>query len=111
MLMDKIISIFETEEGEALMEAVGVMKLLSNPHRLAVLCHIGEDELSVGNIAELVGMSQSALSQHLLRLKKAGLISFRRDHNKIYYSLSSKEVKVIIELLRELYCKDMNKRR
>lgn len=110
MIMEKLISIFDTQEGEALMEAVGVLKLLSNPHRLAILCHLGEGELSVGEIAELVGMGQSALSQHLSRLKKTGLVSFRRDHNKIYYSLSSKEVELIIELLRELYCKDMKKR-
>ncbi|MCP5361064.1 MAG: winged helix-turn-helix transcriptional regulator [Hyphomicrobiales bacterium] len=89
------------------MKAVDMLKLLSNPHRLAILCHIGEEALSVNEIAEHIGMSQSALSQHLARLKNAGLVSCRREHNKIYYALSSKETESIITLLRKLYCQSI----
>lgn len=99
------IPFFESEEAAALLEAVEVLKLLSNPHRLAILCHIGEETLSVNHIAELVGMSAPALSQHLAKLKEAGLVSTQREHNKIYYSLHSPEVRAIINLLHELYCK------
>jgi len=107
--MTKRNSIFETEDAEALMEAVGVLKMLGNPNRLAILCHLGGEELSVNEIADLVGMSQSALSQHLSKMKKMGILDQRRDHNKIYYSLSSKEVEEIIALLRKLYCKNIQK--
>lgn len=105
--MTERISIFETEDAEALMEAVDVLKILSNPHRLAILCHLGEEELSVNEMVELIGIGQSALSQHLSKLKLMGLVDSRREHNKIFYSLSSKEVEAIIDLLKELYCRNI----
>ena len=61
-------------------EAAALMKALSNEHRLLILCHlIVAGELPVGTIVERVGLSQSALSQHLARLRDEGLVAFRRE--------------------------------
>lgn len=89
---------------EALMAAAEMMRLLSNPHRLVVLCHMGDGEQTVGALADMVGMSPSALSQHLSKLKAAGLVATRRDHNRIFYRLASNETEAIIGLLKTLYC-------
>lgn len=103
--MNKSTPFFESEEGQSLLEAVDMLKLLANPHRLAILCHLGEREMSVTEITSLVGLSQSALSQHLAKLREQELVQTRRDQQTIYYSLRSKEVQSIIGLLRELYCR------
>lgn len=97
----------KSEDAQAMQLAANVLKVLSNPKRLAILCYIGESELSVNDIAARVGISQSALSQHLSKLRQADMVECRREHNKIYYSLSSKKTEMIIALLRELYCRNL----
>lgn len=92
------------EEIDALMRAVDTLKALSNPKRLAILCRLGEGEISVGELAEVVGLSQSALSQHLARMRDQRLVATRRDQQTIYYRLDSPEVEGIIKTLRKLYC-------
>jgi ArsR family transcriptional regulator len=92
------------QDGKALTQAAAMMRLLSNPHRLAILCHLGETETSVNDLAELVQMQPSALSQHLAKMKKAGLVTTRREHNRIFYRLASEETARITGLLKDLYC-------
>lgn len=94
------------QNKEALKKATNVMRLLSNPHRLSVLCYLGEGEIPVGTLAEMVEMSPSALSQHLAKLKKSGLVASRREHNKVFYRLENEEIVAIIRLLKELYCSE-----
>jgi len=77
-------------------------KLLKKRNQL--LCRIGEDEVSAGDLAELLGMQPSALSQHLRQLKDAGIVETRREHRVIYYKLTDDKTRRIIALLRELYC-------
>ena len=103
------VSIFKTEKGEGLRQAFDILKILSNIHRLSIACLLSEHELSVNELAELVELNQSALSQHLSILKKANLVKIRREHNKLYYSLSSKEIETIISTLKDIYCNNMIK--
>ncbi len=94
----------EEQDIKSLMEAVDLLKAISNPKRLAILCWLDEGEKSVGEIAEFSQLSQSALSQHLAGLRSKKLVKTRRDQQSIYYSLASGELKSIIDLLHDLYC-------
>jgi DNA-binding transcriptional ArsR family regulator len=71
---------------------------------LLVLCNLANGEKSVGQLQSIIGLSQSALSQHLARLRQDGLVQTRRESQTIYYSLSSDEASRVIAVLYELYC-------
>lgn len=92
------------QDIDALAQAADMLKLLSNPKRLAILCHLRDGEMKVSEIAGQVGLSQSALSQHLARLRELQLVKTRRDQQAIYYSTNSTEAEAIIEVLHGLYC-------
>jgi ArsR family transcriptional regulator, virulence genes transcriptional regulator len=81
-----------------------LLKALANRHRLMILCELHKGERSVTALQEAVGLSQSALSQHLARLRADALVSTRRQAQTIYYALASDEVLRMIALLYELYC-------
>ncbi len=85
-------------------EAARVLATLANGKRLLALCHMREGEKSVGQLADLVGLAPSALSQHLARMRDLRLVETRRDGQTIYYSLASAAVAAIIETLYRLYC-------
>lgn len=88
-----------------LMEATDLLKLISNPNRLAILCHLVDNEHSVGELIDLVGLSQSALSQHLAKLREHELVTTRKEGQFVYYSVASKEVKAVLKTLQSQYCK------
>ncbi len=81
-----------------------LLKSMGNPHRLVVLCQLLAGERSVGELERLVGLSQSALSQHLARLRRDGLVKTRRSAQTIYYSLSGEEASAVLATLYRLYC-------
>lgn len=81
-----------------------LLKAMSNEKRLMILCFLTEGEKSVGQMELLVGLSQSALSQHLARLRRDGLVQTRRASQTIYYSLAGGEASAIMETLHSLYC-------
>ncbi len=81
-----------------------LLKAMGNPHRLIVLCQLLGGEKNVGELERLVGLSQSALSQHLARLRRDGLVKTRRAAQTIYYSLSGNEAEAVIATLYRLYC-------
>lgn len=83
-----------------------LLKAMSNQHRLMILCQISNDEKSVGELEKIIGLSQSALSQHLARLRRDNLVQTRRDAQTIYYSLKGEEAATIIGTLYDLYCAD-----
>jgi ArsR family transcriptional regulator, virulence genes transcriptional regulator len=84
--------------------AAELLRALAHGARLKVLCELVGGEKSAGELVEASGLSQSALSQHLARLRKDGLVATRRDAQTIYYSLSDDKVQRLIKLLYELYC-------
>ena len=85
-------------------EAAALLSSMANAKRLLVLCHLVDGERSVGELAELAGLSQSALSQHLGKMRLQGLVETRREAQTIYYSLASREVRSVLETLYALYC-------
>jgi DNA-binding transcriptional ArsR family regulator len=86
-------------------EAARLMKLLANERRLLVLCKLaGAGEMTVGSLASAVGLSQSALSQHLSRMRGEGLVRFRRDGQTLHYSIADPMAERLLSTLREIYC-------
>ena len=84
--------------------ASALLKAMGNPHRLTILCQLIRAERSVGELERIVGLSQSALSQHLARLRRDKLVKTRRCAQTIYYSLAGNEAETILSTLYRLYC-------
>lgn len=91
---------------ENINKAVGLMKALSNRHRLMILCLLQEGELSVSEINDRIAIPQSTLSQHLAWLRTEHYVKTRREAQTIYYSLDSREVVEVISVLHRLFCSD-----
>lgn len=85
-------------------DAAGLMKALGNETRLTILCTLAEGEHSVGELNEIIPLSQSALSQQLARLRREGLVQTRRESQTIYYSLSPGPADRVIHVLHDIYC-------
>jgi ArsR family transcriptional regulator, virulence genes transcriptional regulator len=85
-------------------EAEELLKALANSYRLMILCELKDGERSVSALEEVVPLAQSALSQHLARLREGGLVTTRREAQTIYYSLSDARVSRLIDVLYELFC-------
>lgn len=90
-------------------DAAALLKAMSNPHRLIILCRLGASEASVGELLVDSGLSQSALSQHLAVLRQKGLVETRREAQTIYYTLADPAVRQIIETLMKIFCPEMLK--
>ena len=87
-------------------QAARLLKALGNPQRLRVLCLLVEGERSVGEIhKDLPDLSQSALSQHLARLREEGLVRTRREAQSIHYALEPGPAQAVIEVLHGAYCR------
>jgi DNA-binding transcriptional ArsR family regulator len=89
---------------ESARQASDLPTALSNENRLLVMCNLSDGEKSVGQLQSIIGLSQSALSQHLARLRQDGLVKTRRESQTIYYSLAGDEASKVIAVLYELYC-------
>jgi len=85
-------------------DAAGLMRALGNESRLMILCTLADGELSVGELNEMIPLSQSALSQQLARLRREGLVETRRESQTIYYSICPGPADRIIHLLHEMFC-------
>jgi DNA-binding transcriptional ArsR family regulator len=90
-------------------QAAKLLKNMSHPSRLMVLCHLMKGECPVSVLNQAVPLSQSALSQHLASLRRAGLVDTRRESQVIYYSLKSQAVSEILETLYQIYCNPNDK--
>lgn len=89
-------------------EAAHLLKLMANEKRLLILCHlVARPELTVGALAEAVGLSQSALSQHLTRLREDGLVLARRQSQMMHYRIADTKAAKVLELLKDLFCPDI----
>lgn len=82
-----------------------LLKQLSHPQRLLILCSMAEGEKSVSEIEEACGASQSAVSQFLKGMRLEGLIDFRRDGKQVYYKIVDKRVLELIKSLYQIFCK------
>jgi DNA-binding transcriptional ArsR family regulator len=98
------LELFQASAGQAAGQAAGLLRALSNEKRLMVLCQLGDRELSVGQLLPVVGLSQSALSQHLARLREEGLVDTRRDGTTIFYRIADPSVLKVIAVLAEIFC-------
>jgi DNA-binding transcriptional ArsR family regulator len=81
-----------------------LLKSLSHPVRLKILCHIMESERSVNELTEFCEISQSAMSQFLSRMKEEGIVVSRREHNFVYYSVADKKLTRLLQAIKEIYC-------
>jgi len=86
-------------------EAAALLKLLANENRLLILCRLAlKGEMSVGDLADTVGLSQSALSQHLAKMREEGLVATRREAQAIFYRIADDNAKRLLMLLKDIYC-------
>jgi DNA-binding transcriptional ArsR family regulator len=90
--------------GENIREASAAMQAMAHPLRLKILCLRGSQELSVLEIVEAVGTSQSNISQHLAVLRDHGILAARKDANRVYYRIGDPRVIKMIALTREIFC-------
>ena len=84
--------------------AEALLKAVANKNRLIILCELLQGEVSVTRLQQAIQLSQSALSQHLARLRADNLVSTRRESQTIHYTLASDNVRELINLLYRLYC-------
>jgi ArsR family transcriptional regulator len=80
------------------------LKAMSHPLRLKILCTLGEKEVSVQDIVEHVGTSQSNISQHLAILRDKGILASRKDANRVYYRVGDPRTLRLISMMREVFC-------
>lgn len=85
-------------------KAARMLRLLGNEHRLLVLCLLADGEKHVGALQREVALSQSALSQHLAKLREDGLVAPRRESQTIHYRIADPDVLRLIETLADIYC-------
>ena len=91
------------QQGAA--RAAALLRAVGNEHRLLVLCLLIEQgEASVGTLLEQVSLSQSALSQHLARMREEGLVTYRRDAQTLYYRIADPAVEKLVSALKDIFC-------
>lgn len=101
--MDTAIEMNDLEEKAA--EASATLRLLANEKRLLVLCRlVKEGEMTVSALADAANLGQSALSQHLARLRADGIVTARREAQQIHYSIADEKVRRLLDALYGIYC-------
>src|SRR4051812_3933642 len=91
-------------KGEYIREASAAMQAMAHPLRLKILCLVGNQELSVLEIVDAVGTSQSNISQHLAVLRDTGVLKARKEANKVFYRINDPRVLEMISLTRRIFC-------
>ncbi|MCK5903276.1 MAG: winged helix-turn-helix transcriptional regulator [Cocleimonas sp.] len=81
------------------------LKAISHPLRLKILCVLGEREVSVQDIVECVGTSQSNISQHLAILRDKGVLASRKDANRVFYRVGDSRTLKLISMMQDIFCK------
>lgn len=85
-------------------EASGLLKSLSHPHRLAIVCRLIEGECSVGGLAEFLKLRDSSVSQQLSLMRKDGIVGTRREGQVVWYSIKDDTARQVVGLLHSIYC-------
>ncbi|MEY4890583.1 MAG: hypothetical protein RIQ75_1713 [Pseudomonadota bacterium] len=94
------LSLFEDSAGRA----ASLLRTLANERRLMILCQLVDGEMSVGALQPRVGLSQSALSQHLALLREEGVVATRREGQSIFYRVADPAALRVLQTLAELFC-------
>lgn len=89
---------------EDITRTADALKSMSHPLRLKILCCLGERELTVQEIVDHAGTSQSNVSQHLANLRDKGILTSRKDANRVYYRVGDTRLLRMIGMMRQLYC-------
>ncbi|MCL4409635.1 MAG: metalloregulator ArsR/SmtB family transcription factor [Gammaproteobacteria bacterium] len=96
------ISVEQMQMNAASAEAL--LKSLANSHRLMVLCHLVNGEMSVGELEKKLGLSQSSLSQHLAKLREQQIVGFRKEGTTVLYRIEDEKAMQVLETLYGIYC-------
>ena len=89
---------------ENALKAANFLKGIASQHRLLILCQLAEGEKSVTELIQATGMAQTSMSQHLSKLKEERIVTFRRDHRTLYYSIDNEAVLKIMDVLYHEFC-------
>jgi DNA-binding transcriptional ArsR family regulator len=92
------------EKVEHIEQASRALKAMAHPLRLKILCVLGDEEISVQEIVDCVGTSQSNISQHLAILREKGVLRTRKDANRVYYRIGDERTLTLISMMREVFC-------
>lgn len=93
-----------SELQKSALRAAKLLKAMSNPARLVILCQLAEGERSVGELERAVGLSQSGISQHLALLRREEVVVYRRVRQTVLYALASRDVVALMTTLHGLFC-------
>ncbi|MDD2914119.1 MAG: metalloregulator ArsR/SmtB family transcription factor [Gallionella sp.] len=92
------------DREEDIQQAADAMKAIAHPLRLKILCVLGEQEISVQDIVEKVGTSQSNISQHLAILRDKGVLATRKDANRVFYRIDDLRTLKLVGMMRDVFC-------
>ena len=92
------------DKDEHIEQASRAMKAMSHPLRLKILCVLGDKEISVQDIVDHVGTSQSNISQHLAILRDKGVLRTRKDANRVYYRVGDTRTLKLLGMMRDVFC-------
>ena len=92
------------DKDEDILQASLAIKAISHPLRLKILCMLGDKEISVQDIVENVGTSQSNISQHLAILRDKGVLATRKDANRVYYRIGDPRTLKLVSMMRDVFC-------
>jgi DNA-binding transcriptional ArsR family regulator len=92
------------DKDEEILQASQAIKAIAHPLRLKILCVLGDREISVQDIVDYVGTSQSNISQHLAILREKGVLTTRKDANKVYYRISDPRTIKLVDMMRQVFC-------
>jgi DNA-binding transcriptional ArsR family regulator len=92
------------DRDEDIRQAALAVKAIAHPLRLKILCILGDQEVSVQDIVEQVGTSQSNISQHLSILRDKGVLATRKDANRVYYRIGDLRTLKLVGMMRDVFC-------
>lgn len=92
------------DREEDIQQAAQAIKAIAHPLRLKILCVLGDQEISVQDIVEQVGTSQSNISQHLAILRDKGVLATRKDANRVYYRIGDLRTLKLVGMMRDVFC-------
>lgn len=91
-------------------EVAGMLSALANERRLMILCQLVEyGEATVGSLVDAVGISQSALSQHLSKMRDEGIVTFRKESQMVWYRIADPRIEKLFATLHQLFCRTARK--